>query len=148
MGLECNRRKNVGGEAFKKAVSIELRRTVNELSKRVGGLQLKEELKIDYSGISKTVDFAITRNNAPIVGFEANFYTTTGSKPTEIKRSYQAVTEGLKSVGVELVWVTDGKGYLHMQRSLKDAFRVLPNIYNVAMLHKHLTSDLTALFSQ
>jgi hypothetical protein len=148
IGLECNRRKNVGGDEFKKAAKAELEHTIGLLSTDFKGLSLSEEVKIRYGGVSKKVDFAILKDASPVVGLEVNFYTTTGSKPTEIKRSYESVTRGLHSVGIELVWVTDGYGYNGMKRSLADAFRVLPNIYNLSMLRTSLKDDLaTHLFS-
>jgi len=142
VGLECNRRKNVGGTAFKMLLEPELNRIVAGILPNVGEVTLVEEERIGYGKLSKKVDFALLRDDHPIVGIELNFYTTAGSKPTEIKRSYGEVTRQLKSVGVELVWITDGAGYGQMKRSLADAFRIFPNVYNLAMVREHLADDL------
>lgn len=147
VGLETNRRKNVGGEAFKKIIKLELEILVEKLNS--GGVKciLKEEDKILYSDslTSKKVDFSIT-SDKKVVGIEINFYTASGSKPTEIKRSYGQVNGELERVGVELVWVTDGVGYFDMKRSLKEARDIHKNIYNLRMLKKDFEGDLRIYF--
>ena len=50
-----------------------------------------------------------------------------------------------QGVGVDLIWITDGKGYREMQRSLKDAYTILPNIYNLQQAKAHLLADLEAV---
>jgi len=55
------------------------------------------------------------------------------------------VTRQLKDVGVDLVWITDGKGYLDMKRSLKEAFEIHPNTYNFWMVRKYLFDDILNL---
>ncbi len=143
IGLECNRRKNVGGGLFADAVGIRLHAVASKIKKDYAGIRLEKELRIGYGdALSKRVDYALLQGSRPVIGFEINFYTTTGSKPTEIKRSYGNVTKGLASAGVELVWVTDGAGYNKMKRSLGDAFTILPNVYNLHMVEEYLEDDL------
>jgi len=144
IGLETHRRKNVGGEEFKKEVETLLGRIVGKVAKRVGDdVKLLGETTIRYGkNLSKRVDMAIKVRDEVLVGIEVNFYTSSGSKPTEIKRSYADVQRGLASVGVELVWITDGKGYRRMERSLRDAFEIMPNIYNLKQASDSLEDDL------
>jgi len=144
IGLETHRRKNVGGEEFRKEVETLLGRIVGKVAKRVGDdVKLLGETTIRYGkDLSKRVDMAVKVRDKIVVGVEANFYTSSGSKPTEIKRSYGDVQRGLESVGVELIWITDGKGYRRMERSLKDAFEILPNVYNFRQATDHLEDDL------
>jgi type II restriction enzyme len=88
------------------------------------------------------VDFALTQNGRPKFGVEVNFYTVSGSKPTEIKRSYGDLARSLNQVGMDLIWITDGKGYRAMNRSLRDAYVIFPNIYNLRQAQRHLQPDL------
>ena len=97
---------------------------------------------------SKNVDFAFFIDDTPVIGFEVNFYTSAGSKPSEIKRSYAQVRRDLEEVGVELVWVTDGEGYMKMKKSLADAQETHPNIYNFSMLKRNIVNDLTTQFDK
>lgn len=147
VGLESNRRKNVGGEAFKQAVRVELELIVSKLN--ISGITctLKEEDKILYKdGVtSKKVDFSI-RFKDNVLGIEINFYTASGSKPTEIKRSYGLVNNELDNVGVALVWITDGAGYFDMKNSLKEARDIHKNTYNFKMMKESFEQDIIDFF--
>ncbi|MCL6481439.1 MAG: type II restriction endonuclease [Firmicutes bacterium] len=146
VGLESNRRKNVGGKMFNQWIRNLLESICAHLD---GDFEVKPEMRIAYknSSTGKKVDFAILHKNKVKLGVEVNFYTTLGSKPTEIKRAYQNVNRELAKVGVQLVWITDGAGYLKMRRSLKEAFKVHPNIYNYQLAVSYLKDDLLDYFS-
>lgn len=148
IGLETHRRKNIGGEQFKNEVNNLLYDIVEYVySKTRKNVAILSEVKIPYGdGLSKRVDFAINIDGAIKLGIEVNFYTVPGSKPTEIKRSYGDIRRGLLSSGVDLIWITDGKGYRAMQRSLRDAYIIFPNIYNYKQAEKYLSNDLITLF--
>jgi hypothetical protein len=146
IGLETHRRKNIGGALFQWEVGKLLTKVVDELKRRNYPVELQREVTISYGqSLSKKTDFAITHKGQIRFGIEVNFYTVAGSKPTEIKRSYRNVMEGLQGIGVDLIWITDGKGYREMQRSLKDAYTILPNIYNLRQAKAHLLADLEAV---
>ena len=143
IGLETHRRKNIGGDAFRDEVAALLAQVARQLAGKGKALLVEPETTIRYGkGLSKKVDFALTQDGRPRFGVEVNFYTVQGSKPTEIKRSYGDITRGLQEVGVELIWITDGKGYRSMQRSLRDAFVTMPNIYNLRQAQEGLQNDL------
>jgi type II restriction enzyme len=146
VGLETHRRKNVGGKAFIDIVRIELEKIVVDLKSKGNNWDLKEEQPILYldGDTSKRVDFLLEKGDKKI-GVEVNFYTASGSKPTEIKRSYTQVNRDLDAVGASLIWVTDGVGYLSMKRSLKEARDSHQNIYNLKMLQTHLETDLSQI---
>jgi type II restriction enzyme len=141
VGLESNRRKSVGGGVFNQWVSQLLESTCGLLG---GDYELRPELRIEYkdSRNAKTVDFGIMHKGKPRIGVEVNFYTTSGSKPSEIKRAYENVNRELNGVGVELVWITDGAGYFKMKKSLEEAFRIHPNTYNYEMARRYLKEDI------
>jgi type II restriction enzyme len=141
VGLESNRRKSVGGSVFNQWVQKLLESTCGLLGAEY---ELAPELQISYkdSRNSKKVDFGILHRGKVKIGVEVNFYTTSGSKPSEIKRAYQNVNRELNQVGVELVWITDGAGYLKMKKSMEEAFRVHPNTYNYEMAAKYLKEDI------
>lgn len=146
IGLETHRRKNVGGSRFRKDVKGLLGDVVTRLSNQTAKkFSLVEERTIRYgSGLAKQVDFAILVEEKVHMAFEANFYTVTGSKPTEIKRSYGDVVRGLSENNVDLIWITDGNGYKDMKRSLRDAYVILPNIYSLNQAREHLHGDLVS----
>ena len=143
VGLETHRRKNVGGKAFVSMVREELERIVKNLNLKGHDWALQEEQRIYYKDgdTSKKVDFLLEKGSKKI-GVEVNFYTATGSKPTEIKRSYGQVNRDLEDVNASLIWITDGCGYFSMKRSLKEARDIHKNIYNLRMVVSSLENDL------
>ena len=144
VGLETHRRKNIGGEEFRVLVRDMLRRICAPMA-----LAVQEEQVLTYGkGLSKKVDFALLQNGRQRVGIEVNFYTVSGSKPTEIKRSYGGILRAMENQERELVWITDGKGYRSMCRSLRDAVVTFPNVYNLHQLEQHFSADLQAMLNQ
>jgi hypothetical protein len=148
VGLETHRRKNLGGKAFISVLRPIISNIVNQLMVIGNDIELVEEKVIQFGELSKTVDFLILHNQQPRFAIEANFYTTTGSKPTEIKRSYGNIRREFESIGVHLIWVTDGKGYRSMRRSLRDAFTIHPNTYNLRQFEQHFAADLLSVLTQ
>ncbi len=144
IGLETHRRKNRGGRAFGETIRGLLQKVAREVAAETGReVQVRPEVVLSYgNGLSKQVDFAVEADGRPVFGVEANFYTVPGSKPTEIKRSYGEIRRGLLEAGVDLIWITDGRGYRDMQQSLRDAYVIVPNIYNLWMAKRFLAEDL------
>ena len=147
IGLESNRRKNVGGKVFNELIKIKLEKMIPQFKDKGLPVLLKEEERIFYSDkkTSKKVDFCFQCDNRT-VGIEVNFYTVSGSKPTEIKRSYGLVNSELARIGAELVWITDGIGYEDMKNSLKESFDIHKNTYNYQMMCSHLLDDVIDYF--
>lgn len=144
VGLETHRRKNVGGKQFALAVGDLLQPMAARVTSRSGHrMAVAEEEKIPFrKGTSKHVDFSIHVDDKVRFGVEVNFYTSSGSKPSEIKRSYGDLRRELLSRGIDLIWVTDGMGYREMKQSLRDAYLIHPNIYSFEQATQYLEDDL------
>jgi len=140
--FESDKRKNKWWKEFVNHVRPLLGSIVNNFT----NLTLIEEFKIEYQWENttqdKTVDFAIMENWKCIVWIEINFYTNSGSKPTEIKRSYWEVNRQLNNLWIELMWITDWFWYNRMKKSLWDAFEIHPNTYNYKMVKNSFKEDL------
>lgn len=143
LGLESHKRKNRGGNEFISALRPIMQLARETVFEETGiELELREEVRISYGkSQSKKVDFYLECDFLKF-GFEANFYTVSGSKPTEIKRSYNSVWRGLLEQDIHMVWITDGKGYQSMKRSLGSAYEIVENVYNRKQLETHLAQDL------
>ena len=141
VGLESNRRKSVGGRVFSQWAQQLLQSTCGLLGP---DYELRSEEKIFYkdSTACKKVDFAILFRKEVRIGVEVNFYTTSGSKLTEVRRAYQNVNRELERVGIQLVWITDGLGFVKMRRALREAFEAHRNTYNYEMARRHLEGDI------
>lgn len=147
VGLETHRRKNVGGTAFSLIINDELSKMVDRLKSKGYEIRLTREEKIFFSDkkTSKSVDFCLVYEEQ-ILGIEINFYTASGSKPTEIKRSYGHINRELEEVGVTLAWITDGIGYEDMKKSLKEARDIHKNTYNFHMMKESFEADVMDFF--
>ena len=140
IGLESHRRKSTGGKVFHDWSRNLLESTCTLLGSEY---ELRSEEKIPYVGglTAKKVDFAILHKEKLRIGVEVNFFTIHGSKPSEIKRAYENVSRNLSGVHVDFVWITDGIGYLKMQRSLTEAFESHLNIYNYNTAQRYLYAE-------
>ncbi len=150
IGLETHKRKGVGGKFYINTVKNQINQIVNQMNLSGLEIQLSQEERIVFDGNGeqlKIVDFALKQNDKIRIGIEVNFYTNTGSKPTEIKRSYVEINRKLNEKNIELIWITDGHGYKKMKKSLGDAFDSHPNIYNTYMVKKYLLEDLMSFFN-
>lgn len=148
VGLETHRRKNVGGTAFSFVINNELESIIKKIKMDKGCdiLLTKEEVIYYIDGkTSKTLDFCLKYKDKTL-GVEVNFYTASGSKPTEIKRSYGHVNNELEKVGAALAWITDGIGYKEMKKSLKEAVDIHKNTYNLNMMKESFEQDIIIFF--
>lgn len=147
-GFESDKRKNRHGNSFEDIVELYLEQTL-EVLEYVGHeftLAKDESLLIGKrEEIANEFDFVILEeSNAPVVAFELNTYSGTGSKPSEIRESYISAAEATRATGIEYVWVTDGAGWKKMTTSLKLAYREVEDIYNLRQLRKQFGSDFAA----
>ena len=129
IGLQPNRRKSARGTAFESAMSAIVRAAVAECSERVGcSYSFESQAKI----LDKRVDYLVYHGTVPVAAVETNFFSVTGSKPSEVlERSYPDLQRDLTSVDVTLIVVTDGAGWRKMPRVLERAFQKLDNLMNL-----------------
>lgn len=150
VGMETHKRKNRQGSCFEDEVAGRLERIVDSLGDSGYDVELVEQFDTEYqdqSGQSKVVDFAILEDCKPRVVLEANCYKTQGSKPSEIKRSYDRVSTRMRDDGVECVWITDGQAWeSSLTNVLSEGYRDIVDIYNLEMVDKELEEDIFRFF--
>ena len=150
VGMETHKRKNRQGACFENEVAERLERITERLQGEGYDVELVEQYNTEYqdeSGQSKVVDFAILEDGDPRVVFEANCYKTQGSKPSEIKRSYDRVSTRMRMDGVECVWITDGQAWeSSLTNVLAEGYRDIVDLYNLEMVDKELGDDILRLF--
>jgi len=145
IGLESHSRKNRQGDMHEDLLEEELEKIVDALQDRGYNFELDEQYKVDYieSDGTKKVDFALVENGVPKIVFEANCYSAQGSKPSEIKRSYETVARKMDNDGIEYVWVTDGWAWKSsLKKILGEAFHSHSNLYNLASVREELKGDI------
>lgn len=132
-GLDSNARKNRSGTQMEELVAS---------SFRSAGIQFAEQ---EYSANhplvaqalgadSKRFDFVVKTKKKTYL-MEVNFYSGGGSKLNETARSFTDIGPKINAIpGYEFVWITDGKGWFSAMKMLKEAFQVIPSIYNITTL--------------
>jgi type II restriction enzyme len=129
VGLDTNARKNRTGIIMEKIVEekIKIFTTDNNLEyiSQANQQKIKEkwgfDLKIDKTNI--TFDFAIhNKITNKLYVIETNFYNSGGSKLKSTAGEYKNLQVFLEPQGVELIWITDGCGWLTSSRSLYETF--------------------------
>lgn len=147
-GLDSNGRKNRGGDQMEDLVERFLQKSGVTYFKEMDLTEIEDTWGVDLSAISaegtstKRWDFVV-KTERHIYVIETNFYTDKGSKLNETARSYKMIAKEAKEIdGFSFVWITDGEGWFHARRSLKETFQVLKHLYNIADLENGLFDRL------
>jgi len=148
VGMDTNARKNRSGLFLEKMVT----ETLKELSDRnsdlvfveqksFGYVENKYNVKIPATLRDRKFDYAVI-NKGKATNIEVNFYSGTGSKPSEIISSYSDRNRELKAAGWKFVWLTDGQGWKKMQRPLKVGIDNIDYVINASILRKGLLAEI------
>jgi hypothetical protein len=150
VGMETHSRKNRQGTCFESLVGEQVSSIVDRLREEGVSATMQVEYTTRYnddSGQEKTVDFAIFEDGQLRVVFEANCYKGGGSKPSEIRRSYNHVASRMRADGVEFVWITDGQGWAKsLTNVLRQSYEDIVDVYNLHQAAEELPEDVVAAF--
>jgi len=148
VGLDTNARKNRSGSFLETLVN----ETLHELSlrhpnlvvinqKTFGYVEKNYNIKIPPTLKDRKFDFAII-NQGKATTIEVNFYSGTGSKPSEIVSSYINREEVLAAAGWKFIWLTDGMGWKKMAGPLCIGVAGINYVINVQLLRKGLLEKI------
>jgi len=148
VGLDTNARKNRSGLFLEKMAT----ETLKELSARNPELVFigqksfryvedKYHVKIPPTLRDRKFDYAVI-NKGKATNIEVNFYSGTGSKPSEIISSYINRGEVLSSAGWKFVWLTDGQGWKKMQRPFHIGVENIDYVINAHLLRKGVLEEI------
>jgi len=142
IGLQPNRRKNARGSAFELAVAGVVSSAVEQTEIPGGGaVTARRQAKV----LDKRVDYLVSMGRAPCLAIETNFFTGSGSKPSEVlERAYPDLQRDLSGENVDLVVITDGAGWRRMVPVLERAFPKLEHLMN---LRQAASGDLAEVLS-
>ncbi len=148
VGLDTNARKNRSGLFLEKMVT----ETLGELSTRnselvfieqksFGHVENEYNVKIPASLRDRKFDYVVI-NGGKATNIEVNFYSGTGSKPSEIVSSYTDRNRVLTSAGWKFVWLTDGMGWKKMQRPFHVGIENIEYVINAQLLRKGILEKI------
>ena len=99
------------------------------------------DIKIDKN--SRRFDFALFNNKSKkLFLIEVNFYSGGGSKLKATAGEYEKLEDFLIKQKIDLVWVTDGRGWLSSKKPLEETFNHNRNVVNLEMLKGGILNDI------
>ena len=150
VGMESHARKNRQGSCFEDLVGEQISAIADRLDDAGHTVEMDEEYTTEYndeSGQQKTVDFALFEDGDLRLVVEANAYKVGGSKPSEIRRSYNHVARRMRADGVAFVWITDGQGWKKsLTNVLRESYNDITDLYNLQQAETQLPDDVVQFF--
>jgi type II restriction enzyme len=142
VGLDSNARKNRSGSFLESMVREILRKMVKEHpeikwveQKNFSYVESKFGISIPHSLRDRVFDDALIYDGKATT-IEMNFYSGTGSKPSEIVSSYTDRNRVLKLADWKFVWLTDGEGWKHMMKPFVNGIENIDYVINANLLRK------------
>lgn len=132
-GMDTNARKNRSGVIMENLIEQILNDNHISFRKQVKSKEFTELKKILGKDIKK-FDFVI-KNKEKTYLLEVNFYNSGGSKPNEVARAYAGIGPKInQNPAFEFIWITDGYGWKSAEHEIREAFDVIPGIYNLTTI--------------
>jgi len=133
LGLEPNARKNRRGAKLEAVINGLISSTIEKINKEKGlNLSFEPQMYVDLVNERKKIDYVILQNGKQKIAIEVNFYSTSGSKPSEVLgRAYPEVQENLKKRGLGFIVITDGIGWESMKPVISTAYEKLDYLINI-----------------
>lgn len=150
VGFDTNARKNRTGTLMENLVSKFLEnfcklnpnfRYIEQATPKRIREHFHYEIEIDKS--SRRFDFALFNTNKNrIFLIEVNYYSSGGSKLKATAGEYQYLNDFLKNQGIDLIWITDGKGWLTALNALEETFNHNDYVVNLHMLKNGILNKI------
>lgn len=150
VGMESHARKNRQGFCFENLVEKRVVDIADRLRENGHSVETDDEYTTEYndeSGQKKTVDFAMFEGGELRLVVEANAYKVGGSKPSEIRRSYNHVAQRMRNDDLAFVWITDGQGWAKsLTNVLRQSYDDIVDLYNLEQAEAQLPRDVVNFF--
>jgi len=133
IGLEPNSRKNRRGTKLEEKIYDVVASVIESLNtKRALNLSFEPQMYIDLSNERKKIDYVILKDGKQRIAIEVNFYSSSGSKPSEVLgRAYPEVQASLQKRGIGFIVITDGRGWQKMKPVIETAYNKLKYLMNI-----------------
>ena len=133
IGLETHARKSRRGSLLELRIDSLIKTVLAKLSKHSQvNLECKKRIKINLKNGQKELDFLLISGDNPKIAVEVNFYSTGGSKPSEVlERAYPDLQHNLKESNIGFIVITDGKGWFKMKPALDRSLQNLTHCMTI-----------------
>lgn len=133
VGLDTNARKSRSGTSFENIVEEMIQKHL----KNKPEYSYKSQDKVRGINTNKRADFIIYKNHKPKYIIECNFYSSTGSKPSEVARAYTELEQMINKTNMKFIWITDGQGWKKIQNPLIKAMENIDYLVNYNIIDKN-----------
>lgn len=147
VGLDSNGRKNRSGTSMENLVEL----LIKDICIKYGydyivqatPARIKEKwnLSINVDKADRRFDFAVY-TISKLYLIETNYYGGGGSKLKATAGEYKTLQYIVSNNGYELIWITDGKGWLTASKSLRETFDNNKYILNLDMVQNGILEDI------
>jgi len=150
VGLDSNGRKNRGGSLMEDLVELFMQQSVlrnKDLEympqARHNSIKQKWNQKVTFDKSARSFDFAVFNNNSnKLFLIETNFYNGGGSKLKSVCGEFKSLFNELQPQNIELIWITDGKGWLTTKRPLEETFKNNNYVVNLDFVRKGILDEI------
>lgn len=150
VGLDSNGRKNRGGTLMEEVVEVFVKKNVSA-SKDLDYLPQATPSKIlgkwnynvKFEISARSFDFAVfNKKTKKLFLIETNFYNGGGSKLKAVCGEFKSLFNELKTQNIELIWITDGDGWITAKRPLEETFNNNNYVFNLEQLDKDILDEV------
>jgi hypothetical protein len=150
VGLDSNGRKNRGGTLMEEIVEV----FVKEACERNNDLDYMPQARpkkikeiwgydVSFDKTARSYDFAIfNKKSNKLFLIETNFYNGGGSKLKSVCGEFKSLFNELQEQNIELIWVTDGRGWITAKRPLEETFKNNNHVFNLQMLQEEILDEV------
>jgi type II restriction enzyme len=150
VGLDSNGRKNRGGTLMEQIVEVLIHNSISknknlEYMSQANPQKIKSEwgCSLNYEISQKRHDFAVfNKKTKKLFLIETNYYNDVGSKLKSVCGEFKALQNELTLQEIELIWITDGKGWLKTQRPLEETFNHNDYVLNIDLVQKGILDEI------
>lgn len=147
VGLDSNGRKNRSGTAMEDLVESYIKKLCKKHSydyiaqATPKGIKDRWNLEIKVDKASRRFDFAI-KTNKKLFLVETNYYGGGGSKLKATAGEYKTLQDVITSDGHELIWITDGLGWITASKPLQETFEHNNYLLNLTMVQDGILEEI------
>lgn len=150
VGLDSNGRKNRGGTLMENIVEVFIRdfseknKNIQYISQaRAPKIKAMWGIDVKFDKSSRSYDFAIFNSKTKkLFLIETNFYNGGGSKLKSVCGEFKTLFRDLSKQGIDLIWITDGKGWEPTKKPLEESFNQIDYLFNLNMLEEGILEEV------
>lgn len=150
VGLDSNGRKNRGGKLMEDVVEVFVKDATSKnenlqfISQATASkVKQKWNFNVKFDVSERSHDFAVyNKETNKLFLLETNFYNAGGSKLKSVCGEFKSLFNELQAQNIELIWITDGDGWLTTKRPFEETFKNNNYVLNLNLLQNGILDEI------